>query len=172
LQELEGTALESELLARPSYITSFEELRGMVHRLSRWAELLAPKNIAEWESTLLWYMSEGENVDLARVQAALADPPFDTADARKALEDTLHVMEERLGKGTSAPSEVVPWHESWTAFRTALPDLTEALPGKWVAYRGAERVVVGDSKREVYRELAQHRESLDGVIVRRVPARD
>jgi hypothetical protein len=42
--------------------------------------------------------------------------------------------------------------QAWEAFSRDLEDLLRTDPGKWVAYRGADRVYTGDSQSAVYQE--------------------
>jgi CheY-like chemotaxis protein len=56
----------------------------------------------------------------------------------------------------------------WDTFCRELPHLLQEHPGKWVAFHGKKRVVLGASKQEVYVQLKQIRCPLEEVVVRRI----
>ena len=54
---------------------------------------------------------------------------------------------------------------AWEAFAHELAALLHASPGKWVAYRGQDRVCVGDSKPAVYEECRRRGLPADELLV-------
>jgi hypothetical protein len=55
--------------------------------------------------------------------------------------------------------------QAWEAFARDLEELLRTHRGKWVAYRGPQRVGVGDSEADVYRECVQRGLPADELLV-------
>ena len=54
---------------------------------------------------------------------------------------------------------------AWEAFVRDLADLLRTSQGKWVAYRGPDRVCIGDSKPAVYEECGRRGLPADELFV-------
>jgi hypothetical protein len=55
--------------------------------------------------------------------------------------------------------------QAWEAFARDLDELLRTHRGKWVAYRGPQRVCVGDSEPDVYRECLRRGLPADELLV-------
>ncbi|HKI31218.1 MAG TPA: hypothetical protein VKA46_05085 [Gemmataceae bacterium] len=61
-----------------------------------------------------------------------------------------------------------PQSQAWEAFARDLDELLRTHRGKWVAYRGPQRVCVCDSEPDVYRECLKRGLPVDELFIDRI----
>lgn len=78
-------------------------------------------------------------------------------------------FDERAGESERNPASTDELQAlAWAAFTHDLNDLLQTAAGKWVAYRGRERVCLGDSQSAVYQECRRRGLSPEVLLVEMV----